>query len=430
MRAAILAGGKGTRIGMLYPDLPKPMIPVAGKPLLQYQLELLVKHGIVDITLIAGHKADVISSYFGDGHALGAQIKYIIEESPLGTGGALSMLPKDDTLELLGDVFLDVDLHRFIMFHQEHHAAVSIFAHPNTHPYDSDIISVSEDSDLVLKWHSKSVERTKDLRNLVNAGMYIFSRDALPKGGMIRCDLDKEIIMPMIPQGIVYAYRSTEYIKDMGTPERLEAVSKDIAKGIPPICNLNRKQRAIFIDRDGTLNEEAGYIRSPEQLRLILGAGEAIRQLNSSPFLAICITNQPVIARGDVTPDGLDEIHARLDVLLGQHGAYLDDLFYCPHHPDKGFAGEVPEYKIDCTCRKPKHGLLLEAAQRYNIDLHRSYMVGDRLADIAAGNAAGCTTIGVLTGAALSDGQIGVVPDAVCTNVLDAVNMIMAEDTE
>ena len=119
---------------------------------------------------------------------------------------------------------------------------------------------------------------------------------------------------------------------------------------------------------------------------------EAIRHINSSGYLAIVITNQPVIARGEVTVPELDLIHNKMETLLGQEGAYLDAIYFCPHHPDKGFEGEVPELKIDCNCRKPKPGMLLKAAEDFNIDLNQSWMVGDGKNDIEAGKNAGCHT--------------------------------------
>ena len=117
---------------------------------------------------------------------------------------------------------------------------------------------------------------------------------------------------------------------------------------------------------------------------------EAIKLINQSGYLAIVVTNQPVIARGEVTWDELHEIHRKMETLLGKDGAYIDGLYICPHHPDKGFEGERPEYKIDCDCRKPKPGLLLQAAQDYNIDLTQSYMIGDSERDVEAGINAGC----------------------------------------
>ena len=424
MRAAILAGGRGTRIGGLYPGIPKPMIPVCGKPILQWQVESLSAQGISGITLIVGYKSDAIKQHFGDGKSLGAQIDYIAEDEPLGTGGALPLLPREDTLILFGDVYCDVDFSRFMAFHREAKAEITLFVHPNSHPHDSDIVVIDSEN-RVIAWKSKKDKQRGELRNLVNAGLYVFSGGALPVGETVKRDLDHDLIIPRLGGGKVYAYRSTEYVKDMGTPERLRSVEFDIDSGAAAARSLRSRQRAVFIDRDGTLNEENGFIASPEQLRLIPGTAEAIRTLNKSPYLVICITNQPVIARGDVSFDDLDAIHARLDTLLGGAGAYLDDLLFCPHHPDKGYEGEVRKYKTVCECRKPKPGMLFEAAKRYNIDLSRSYMIGDSTADIAAGQAAGCKTIGVRTGMALSDGKYEASPDAVCDDLSAAVRFLI-----
>ena len=426
IRAAILAGGKGTRISKLYPDLPKPMIPVCGKPLLQRQIESLVAQGFNDITLIIGCKADLIKQHFGTGEAYGANIDYIIEDEPLSTGGALSLLPRDDFLILYGDVYYDIEISRFISFHRDNQAQITLFVHPNSHPYDSDIV-VTDAENRVTAWKSKKDTKRSELRNLVNAGLYVLSAESLPTGKAVRRDLEHDLILEKISEGRVFAYRSTEYVKDMGTPERLHAVESDIESGMAESRSLRNKQRAVFIDRDGTINEENGYVMSPNHLDLIPGAAEAICILNSSQYLAICITNQPIIARGDVSIDELEAIHARLDTLLGNEGAYLDDLLFCPHHPDKGFEGEIPEYKIDCECRKPKPGMLIEAAERYNIDLSQSYMIGDRTADMTAGQAAGCKTIGVKTGMALSDEKYNIVPDAVSDDLLSAVLKIVSE---
>jgi D,D-heptose 1,7-bisphosphate phosphatase len=252
--------------------------------------------------------------------------------------------------------------------------------------------------------------------------MYIFASAALPSGQAMKGDLEHDIIVPQLASGKVYAYRSTEYIKDMGTPERLAQVERDMASGVTRARNLQQKQKAIFLDRDGTINVYKGLVTKPSQLELIAGAAEAIRKINRSEYLAICLTNQPVIARGEVTFAELNAIHARLDTLLGEHGAYLDDLFFCPHHPDRGFPGERSELKIACSCRKPQPGMLLEAAKRYNIDLKQSYMIGDSDRDIGAGQAAGCRTVGVRTGSAA---QFKNEAEMVCESLGEAVRQIL-----
>lgn len=426
MQVAIMAGGKGTRIAEYFPDLPKPMVPLCGKPILQHQIELLVGQGFCNITLVVGYMAEKISSYFGDGHQFGARLSYITEDIPLGTGGALALLPKQDTLLLMGDVYLDVDFERFVEFFYKKKAGVALFAHPNSHPWDSDIL-VADAENRVVAWASKKEEARGELRNLVNAGIYILSAEMLPVAAE-KLDLDKQLVAPRVSAGDVYAYRSAEYVKDMGTPERLQSVSRDMEAGVPAARVLNRPQKAVFLDRDGVVNEHVGFVTQPSQVQLLPGAAEAIHLLNTSEYLAICVTNQPVVARGDVSFKELDAIHARLDTLLArQAGAYLDDLFFCPHHPHKGYEGEVPELKIDCDCRKPKPGMLLAAAERYNIDLHKSFMLGDSAIDMQAGRAAGCKSIGILTGKALEDAPAGLPIDGTFSNLLDAVRDIIGE---
>ena len=153
--------------------------------------------------------------------------------------------------------------------------------------------------------------------------------------------------------------------------------------------NLRNKQKAIFLDRDGTINQYVGFLRDIHEFELIEGVADAIKLINQSEFLAIVVTNQPVIARGEVSWEELNDIHQKMATLLGKAGAYVDGIYICPHHPDKGFEGERPEYKINCSCRKPKPGLLLQAAKDFNIDLSKSIMIGDSENDVAAGEAAG-----------------------------------------
>lgn len=171
----------------------------------------------------------------------------------------------------------------------------------------------------------------------------------------------------------------------MGTPERFHQVENDFKTGIVKAKNLRNKQKAVFLDRDGTINKYVGFLRNIDDFELIEGVADAIRLINQSGYLAIAVTNQPVIARGEVSWSQLDEIHKKMSTLLGQKGAYLDGIYICPHHPQKGFDGERPEYKIVCDCRKPKPGLLIKAATDFNIDLGKSYMIGDRETDVQAG---------------------------------------------
>lgn len=389
----IMAGGRGTRIAAIANDIPKPMIQLEGKPILEYALECLKRQGLKDIILVIGYLGQAIKEYFSDGVAFGVHIEYIYEKTPLGTAGALWYLKEkitEDFLLLNGDIIFNIDFKRFLLYHRQSRCSATIFTHPNGHPYDSGII-VTDKKHRVTKWYHKEDERTI-YKNRVNAGIHILSPDIFELFGDMpeKKDLDRDILKMLIPERKLAAYDSPEYVKDMGTPERYYMVKADIKSGLVEARNLENKQRAVFFDRDGTINIYKGFIHSPEELELTEEAAKAIKMLNRSRYLVIVVTNQPVIARGECSFQQLERINQKMETLLGREGAYIDDLFYCPHHPDKGFEGEIPALKIDCSCRKPKPGLLLRAAEKYNIDLSQSYMIGDEERDTKAGKAAGC----------------------------------------
>ena len=400
-----MAGGRGTRIAELFPNIPKPLIPVDGMPILEREIRSLASQGFKDLILTVGYLADKIITYFGDGSQLGVKIDYFVEETPLGNAGALFQLRdkigNEPFFLLNADAAFDVDFNRMLAFHKKHGGLVTLFTHPNSHPYDSGLIIADEDG-TVEKWLSKEDERPQWYNNRVNAGLHVidpkvlelsienFEIDAetgLPKG---KVDLDRQILKPLCGTGKMYCYDSPEYVKDMGTPERFHQVEADYQNGVVQAKNLHNKQKAIFLDRDGTINKYVGFLRDINEFELIDGASKAIKMINQSGYLAIVVTNQPVIARGEVSWEELHEINKKMETLLGKDGAYIDGVYICPHHPDKGFEGERPEYKFDCDCRKPKPGLLLQAAADFNIDLSQSYMIGDSERDVEAGKAAGC----------------------------------------
>lgn len=412
MKVIIMAGGKGTRIASIKSDVPKPMIEICGKPILEWQIENLKAYGLTDIMLVVGYLGHIIQDYFGDGSKFGVNISYYAEESLLGTAGALFKMQglTQDFLLLCGDVILNVDFNRFIEFHKAHEAWASLMVHPNGHPYDSSLLvtevlppqekgEMPVDTHRVIRWMNKEDERSF-YKNRVNAGIEIISPELLretmrhfvPRHPETpdKIDLDRDVLKPNIASGKIFAYDTPEYIKDMGTPERYFEVEKDIQSGKVKARNLSQKQKAIFLDRDGTINKYVGFLSNPEQFELIPGVAEAVKMINKSGYLAIVVTNQPVIARGECTWQELQAIHDKMETELGKDGAFIDAIYVCPHHLDKGFEGERPEYKKDCDCRKPKPGLMLQAAKDFNIDLSLSYMIGDSERDIEAGMSAGC----------------------------------------
>lgn len=411
-----MAGGRGSRISSIASDIPKPMIKIDGKPILEHEIECLRKQGFTDILITVGHLGNVIMEYFengsGDspvtGKPFGVNIEYFKEKNSLGNAGALFKIKdklKEDFLLLNADAIFDVDFNRFVNFHYTHNGLITLFTHPNSHPYDSGLIIAAQDGS-VEKWLAKEDERPDYYNNRVNAGLHVISPkvldliDIVPDsvgcigidGKIVKVDLDRQILKPFAGTGKMFCYDSPEYVKDMGTPERYYSVCNDFKNGVIHAKNLKNKQKAVFLDRDGTINKYVGFLRNINEFELIDGVAEAIREINASDYLAIVVTNQPVIARGEVSIEELEEIHRKMETLLGSKGAYLDAIYYCPHHPHKGYDGEVPELKIDCDCRKPKPGMLLKAAKDFNIDLSQSWMIGDGENDIKAGIAAGCKT--------------------------------------
>lgn len=395
MKTVIMAGGKGTRISELFPDIPKPLIPISGKPVLQLEIESLRDQGFKEFILTVGYKAKKIIDYFGDGKRFGVSIEYFIEDTPLGNAGALFKIKdkiKDDFLLLNGDAMFDVDFNRFVDYHKKHGGLVTLFTHPNSHPYDSGLI-ISNENNEVEQWLTKEDMRPIYYKNRVNAGLHVISPQLLEVNiESSKIDLDRQLLKPLSGTGNMFCYDSPEYVKDMGTPERFKAVCEDYLAGRVLSKNLRNKQKAIFLDRDGTINKYVGFLKDINDFELLPDVSKAIRKINNSGYLAIVVTNQPVIARGEVTVEQLNEIHNKMETLLGNDGAYLDAIYYCPHHPDKGFEGEVKELKIGCECRKPKPGMLLKAAKDFNIDLKNSWIIGDSKNDIQAGKNAGCKT--------------------------------------
>ncbi len=426
MKAVILAGGKGTRLGKHTREIPKPMLKVGGKSILEHQIDLLVKYRVEEIIILVNYLKDVIISHLGNGENYGINIRYFEEEKPLGTVGGIKEVENyldKDFFVFYGDVMVNMDLKRLNDFHKAKNSPCTLVLHPNNHPYDSDLVETDK-NDKIIAFHPKPHSGLKYYKNLVNSGIYIFSPSIfkyLEKGK--KADFGKEVFPKIFKDLNMFGYQTFEYLKDMGTPKRWKEVNEDFVSGKIYQFNYENKQKAIFLDRDGVINIEKSFISNPENLELYDFTGEAIRNINRSDYLTIVVTNQSVIARNLCTIEELEIVHKKLETDLGNQQARLDAIYYCPHHPDKGYPEERPEYKIDCNCRKPKTGMFLQAARNFNLDLKECWMIGDSERDILAGNNAGCKTIGVMSG--YGTVKTSIKPDFFFANLKEAADFIL-----
>ena len=428
MKAIILAGGKGTRLSDVNSAIPKVLFEISNKPILEYQLEFLESNDIEEVYVSTGFMSELIEEFIMD-YQSKSRLKINIskEDKPMGTGGALSLLKdiNSDVLLLYGDVFCDFKFDNFSDFHKSNNSLISLFVHPNDHPHDSDLVQVDSDS-RVTKLHYKD-NKPEFFNNLANSGIYLIDSNVINSLKLKKQDFEKDILAQYISGGRVFAYNSPEYVKDMGTPERLKKVGEDFANGKTKMKNLRNKQKAIFLDRDGVINPEIGLITKSEDFSFLPKVSESIKMINSSNFLAIIITNQPSVAKGFCEISDIEDIHRKMETILGQEGAKIDKIYFCPCHPEKGHPGENAKYKRECSWRKPGIGMFLEASKQFNIDLASSFMIGDSSTDMLAANRAKVSAVLLETGYAGNDGKFIFNTDFRFKNLYDSVKYILSK---
>jgi len=429
-QAVILAGGKGTRLADSLKGLPKPLVDIDGIPLLERQIISLRDQGFREILVLVNHRAEVIDAFLESKERFGIDIKCVDDGEARGTAGAVFHgldLLRSRFLVVYGDTLFDVDLDRFWKNHEASGADGSIFLHPNDHPYDSDLVNLDL-KHRVIDFAPYPRPEDDFRRNLVNAALYVLERKIFANGVEAGIqDFAKNFFPVCIRDGFTLnGYVSSEYIKDIGTTKRLNRAINDLRSGLVERASLRHKQKAIFLDRDGTLNVQSGYIRNPDELQLIPGVDRALSIFNAAEFRTVVVTNQPVIARGEVSIPMLHRIHGKLETVLGRTGAFLDRIYFCPHHPDSGIPGEVAALKFACACRKPGIGMIEQARDELNLDLDKSWFIGDSTADMLAARRAGLKSVLVRTGEAGSDGKYPVAPDYEFADIQEAATFIVA----
>jgi D,D-heptose 1,7-bisphosphate phosphatase len=429
-QAVILAGGKGTRLATRLAGKPKPLVEVNGVPLLRRQIEALAAYGVDNVVLLVNHAADQIEAFVATAD-LPARIMLVDDGSPRGTAGAtLACLDKleDRFVVVYGDTLFDLDIEHMMGVHDLDGADATLLLHPNDHPADSDLVEIDHNG-RIIAFHSYPHDPNRNFRNLVNAAFYVVEKQALlpwaKKLGY--SDFAKDLFPAMLAEGArLKGHVSFEYIKDIGTPQRLDKAERQLRSGLVGRARRDCRQRAVFLDRDGTLNRLNGHISRAADFELFPGAGAAVKRLNEAEYRVVLVTNQPVIARGECDEAELARIHAKLETGLGVEGAYLDAIHYCPHHPDRGFPGEVEELKRECACRKPGTAMIEAAAQAMNIDLTQSWVIGDSSADIAMAETAGMRSVLVATGEGGRDRKWQAEPTIHTASLSEAVDHVLA----
>ncbi len=435
MKAVIIAGGQGTRLrSVTGAAMPKALVPVAGVPIIHRQFRLLKRYGLTEVVVTAGHLADALTAGIEpEAERLGLHLHVRVEDSPLGTGGGLpaaqDVLGDEPFLALCGDIAVDMDFDRLRDHHKETNADATIVVHPNDHPHTSDLVVVDEAA-RILQIVPRGTRDSGEFRNLVFGSVYVLSPrvwDFIDPHS--KQDLNNDVFPRMIREGAaVLAYNTPEYLRDVGTVERLRVVEHDIATRRMERMNWSCPRPAVFFDRDGVLVKDAGSrgVTRPDDIHLLPGAAEAVRDVNEAGYLAVVVSNQPGVAKGFLSMEDLDRITGRLDMELGKVGAWLDRVYYCPHHPESGFDGERPELKVPCACRKPEPGLIHRAVKELPLDLDRSVLIGDTAREIGAARAVGIPAYGVRTGHGCEDCTDALTPDRVCDDARDAVHRFLA----
>ncbi len=377
-QCVILVGGRGTRLGALTKDRPKPLLPVGGKPFLSTLIHEAVRHGFSNILLLAGFKADIFSDELAalrNGLPLSVNIDILTEPEPLGTGGALRFAAhhlRDHFLMLNGDSFFDINLLDLTSrpFPDSAIGRLGLKPQADVSRYGT----VQLDGERIGSFAEKKPGAGP---GLINGGVYWFRKEILDHIGTGPCSLERDVLPTLAREGRLLGTVYDNYLLDIGLPETLAQAQKEIPARL--------RRPAVFLDRDGVLNHDVGYAHRPEQITWVEGAMEAVKAWNDSGYYVFVVSNQAGVARGYYSEEDVRVLHRWMATQLWHAGAHIDAFAYCPYHPE----GVVPTYTKSSLHRKPSPGMILDLIESWPIDIARSFLIGDNDSDIAAARAAG-----------------------------------------
>lgn len=378
-QAVILAGGEGRRLRPFTLNNPKPMVPVLGKPFLEHLILLLKKNGIKEVVILTGYFGEKIKNYFGDGSNFRIKIKYSYmpfenekgeeNESGLRLKNAQDLLDEKFLL-MYCDNYWPLQLEKLEKFYEGHKTDVLVTIYSNKDNSTKNNIFVGENG--YVERYDKS--RKEENLNGVDIGFFIIDKKVLDLLPDYNSQFERDVLPALVLQKNVSGYLTDNKYYSISDMERVKIAEKFLAP-----------QKAVFLDRDGVINRKApkaDYIKKWEEFEFLPGAVKAIKNLTSEGYEIYLITNQPGIARGVMTKQDLDLIHQKIQEELEKNGGKIKSIYACLHNWDE-----------QCECRKPKPGLLFQAARENCIDLTKAVFVGDDERDMQAGEAAGCKTI-------------------------------------
>ncbi len=374
-QAVIIAGGLGTRLKPFTDTNPKPMYPFYGKPFIQYLVEQISAFGIHRVLILLGYMPEKIESALGDGADLGVEIQYDVTPVKYDTGARLRHampLLDEQFLFMYCDNYCPIDVQRLFAEWIEHEALIQLSVYQNADHYTKDNVRLHEDGQVLVYDKDRKSEGLAG----VDIGYAIISKKVFEYLDEGNVNFERSVYGKIVNQKKMYATVTKHRYYSIGSWERIKLTD-----------DFFSAKKTIFLDRDGTLNvkpPKACYVEKPEDFVWLEGAKEAVRRLNANGYRVIVISNQPGIARGNLSEETLNAIHAKMMRDLSEMGASIDAIYYCPHGWDEG-----------CDCRKPRPGLLYRAQKDYSLDLTKCYMVGDDERDMQAGQAAGCKCVHV-----------------------------------
>jgi D,D-heptose 1,7-bisphosphate phosphatase len=396
VRALLLAGGLGTRLRPLTDRIPKCLVPIGGRSLLDSWIECLAEAGIAEARINTHAHAEQVRKSIGSVNA-GGRVRLTESHEPelLGSAGTIAAnadLADDveDVVIIYADNLSDVDLRPLLAFHRRHGDPMTMMLFRAPNPRACGIAELDAQG-RVVSFVEKPERPASDL---ANAGLYVVNAAAYREiAAMKAFDVGFDVLPRFV--GRMRGWLWGGYHRDIGTLEALEAAGRDASAVFPDrsAAGRNGARPTVFLDRDGTLIEHVHYLSDPALVRLLPGAAEALRRLRQAGFARVLVTNQSAIGRGMLTVDRLEGIHAELERQLAASGATLDGIYYCPAAP----TGD-DRTTVECPDRKPGPGMLLSAAAEMGLDLAASWMVGDLISDVLAGLNAGCRSILVQSG--------------------------------